>query len=202
MDFRHTDTVFTKVVGGINEFSSLLFNNYPKVDIYDSINGDVVEHGRHNTSYDQIILNAITDKDIVLNVHLQAGEISPKPFRGTGDDPGTPSSRLDWRIFGEKGEIRITSSGTWPFIPVIEDLDIKVYVLDDTVIDGRQEQDVEDALHPRDELEGLPPVARNIGRLYELFVQPETESHVTYPTFEYALERHKMLAEMENRSRS
>ncbi len=68
-----------------------------------------------NEVVDTVFLNGILKSGIPLSVSLRCG----KPFKG---QPG-----LDWRIYGEKGEIRITGGG--PCIGA-GDPDLKVEIHD------------------------------------------------------------------------
>jgi hypothetical protein len=68
---------------------------------------------------------------------------------------------LDWRIFGPKGDIRVTGYKQWSLNAEPEDIVLKICRADDGEV---VKFDVEE-----DEFEHLPVAARNIAKLYEAF---------------------------------
>jgi predicted dehydrogenase len=99
-----------------------------------------------------------------------------KPFK---DTPG-----LEWRIYGETGEIRVTAGG--PLLQIgYPDMKIQVH-------DFAKEA-AEDVKIEADEFDtekfGLP--ARNVGRLYKAFADGSINC-----TFEDAVERHRLIEQM------
>jgi predicted dehydrogenase len=134
-------------------------------------NGDVTNDKYPVTADDTIFLHGTLSSDIPLSFSLRGG----KPFKGT---PG-----LDWRIYGEKGEIRITASG--PFLQVgYPDMKIQVYDF--------EEDRVEDVVVEKDEFDKnfAGPVG-NVARVYRALVRGENNC-----SFEDAVERHELIDEM------
>lgn len=133
--------------------------------------GKVVNEKFPMTADDTVFLNGTLSSGIPLSFSLRGG----KPFKGT---PG-----LDWRIYGETGEIRVTASG--PFLQVgYPDMKIQVYDFEKDVV---EDIDVE-----KDEFdEKFASPARNVGRLYKDFAQGDNNC-----TFEDAVERHELIDAM------
>ena len=129
---------------------ALLENRMTHIKLIDAA-GKVVQEGYPKTADDTIFVSGKLKNGIPLSLTMRAGE----PFKGT---PG-----LDWRIYGEAGEIRVTSSR--PFFQVgYEDMKIEVH---DFASDG-----VEEVKIPRDEFDKLVGFApRNVGRLYRGLVE-------------------------------
>ena len=188
------------VLGHVENYSSKLANHFPQVDIVRPGTSEIVEKGRSNNSPDQIAFNATLTDGVFLNFHLQCGAIAPKFFASTHGTAETCSPHLDWRIFGDKGEIRVVSPGTWPINALTEDVRIEVFVFDEDNINGRQRQEIERALNLADELEEVPLAARNIGRLYEAFAAPEKVLEIPHPTFECAVKKHQLIEDMYKQS--
>jgi predicted dehydrogenase len=149
----------------------------------------VVEKSRTNTVPNQIVFDAILKSGAVLTYKLHnTATISP------GAKPSVDGRRmpaLDWRIFGSKGEIRITNYVTWALNAGSEDTKIEIYKADDGVV---SEVDLE-----ADEFKDVPLPARNIARVYEAFaagLDVGGNKKVWYPDFEHALKRHELIEEM------
>ena len=106
---------------------------------------------------------------------------SGKPFKGT---PG-----LDWRIHGNKGEIRVTASG--PFLNTGYP-DLKVEIHDFETDEVTQVQLPKDQWDAGGENE-LPGPTRNVARLYEAIERGDWESLCS---FEDAVERHRFIDEL------
>lgn len=178
----------------------MLANHYPEVDIVAPATKEVVQKGRKNTSPDQIMFNAVTDIGVAFNFHLQTGAIKARSFRSTHGSSETSSPHLDWRIFGSKGEIHVSSPGTWPLNAGTEDWSIEVLVLDEKALNENQVKEVGEALNLQDELGDIPKAARNIGRLYEAFAESGTKHGTPYPTFDDALKKHQIIEDMYRQS--
>ena len=128
----------------------------------------------HSDVPDLILLDGVLNSGASLSVTFRRGQ----PFKGS---PG-----FQWQIYGEKGEIQVTSSG-----PSLQALDAGIKI---RIHDFATDQ-VEDAPWQWHHQE-LPPQARNIAALYEAFHQQQGGQ---YPTFENAVSRHKQLEDMFDR---
>lgn len=146
---------------------TLLANKRPIIDIVDD-EGKVVEPNLSKNADDTLFLNGILASGVALSFNLRGGAA----FKGT--------PHLDWRIYGEKGEIRITSPSC--FLE-FETPNTKVEVYDFA------SDSVEEILIPVDELTELGVAQSNIGRLYRDFAGDEE----TVCTFEQALKIHELV---------
>ncbi|KAL2070662.1 hypothetical protein VTL71DRAFT_13688 [Oculimacula yallundae] len=142
-----------------------------------SSTGEVVQEKYAITSDDTIFLNGTLSSSIPLSLSLRGG----KAFKGT---PG-----LEWRIYGETGEIRVTSTG--PFLNIgYDDVKIEVYDFDLSGGEGGEVEVVEVEKDEFDEKEwGLP--SRNVARLYKELAEGKNNC-----SFEDAVERHELIANM------
>lgn len=134
--------------------------------------GEVVESDNKPDTPDFISLHGVTKAGIALNITIRGG----KPFKNT--------PALEWRLYGEKGEIRVSSSQaflqfTVPDIKIevhdFESDEVKVVEIRGREFDGFQ----------------LDTPADNVGRAYETIAEAGSNC-----TFEDAVERHRLLDAM------
>ncbi|KAF7970545.1 hypothetical protein HWV62_23713 [Athelia sp. TMB] len=182
--FGHSLELVTEALGEVASHRSLLVNQYPEVSIIDPKTREVLEK-RPNDVPNQVVFDAILKSGAVLTFKLHSAASIPPG----GKDQGKPPA-VDWRIFGSKGEIRITASDTWSLNTESGNAKIEVWKDDGAVVvvDIRV-----------DEFEDLPAPARNIGRLYEAFaagLDGEGKKKKWYPDFEHALKTHELIEEM------
>ncbi|KAE9376596.1 NAD(P)-binding protein [Stipitochalara longipes BDJ] len=176
ISFGHSMEYITRVLGEVSTFHSLLVNQYPEVTIVEPTTNEAIEV-RKNDVPTQVIFDAILDSGVILTYKLHTSA-NTSPFA----EPPKRKTRLpglDWRIFGSKGEIRVTGYTKWSL----------------NVDDG----EVVTVDVGRDEFEHLPVPARNIARLYEAFASGksgEKDEVEWYPDFEYALRKHEVIEEM------
>jgi len=176
--FAHTIEYVFYVLGEFKNWNSVVANQRPIVDIVGK-EGQVVEKGVKKTTPDQMLVQGTTTTGAVVSYHL----------RESTQFPNTP--RLDWRIYGDKGEIRVTSSSC--FLNVGSD-DAKI------TFAATGSEEVEDVEVGKDEWESLAMPGRNIARLYEAFAAGKKgDEDGAYRDFEYAVERHKMIEKMYER---
>lgn len=116
-----------------------------------------------------------------LTVYMRGG----KPFKG---EPG-----LLWRIYGEKGEIQVTSAGVFFNVGYpAESIAVKVHNHEaDTV----EQIDYSDLAHHDD----LPLPAKNVAALYEAFADERTDEYVQW---DEAVTRHELLHNLAESSKS
>lgn len=129
------------------------------------------------TSDDTIFLHGTISSGIPLSFSLRGG----KPF------PDTPG--LEWRIYGETGEIRVTSSG--PFLNIgYPDVKIAVFDFD---LEGGEAKKVEVVEVKKDEFDGEEwgMQSRNVARLYKGLSEGEVNC-----SFEDAVQRHELIEGM------
>ena len=159
-------------MGEFKSYNSLLAITHHTVDIIDPAAGDkVISKDVPNTVPDQVMIHGtVQPSSAVVNFQWRGG----KQF------PGTPAA--DWRVLGEKGELRLTSTSSSLNVGRPE---TKVELLDSTT------WIVEPVSADSDEWDSLPVPAQNIARLYEAYRLKKW-----YPDFEWAVKRHEMIEEM------
>jgi predicted dehydrogenase len=132
----------------------------------------VVESDNKPDTPDFISLHGVTKSGTALAITIRGG----KPFKN--------SPALDWRLYGEKGEIRVSSSQAFLQFTVpdmmIEVHDFESDEIEVVEIKGR-------------EFDGfsLATPADNVGRAYEAIAEVGSNC-----TFEDAVERHRLLDAM------
>jgi predicted dehydrogenase len=158
-------------LGEINTAQSLLANQLPNVKVIDGWDTRKVVGTTKKDTPDQILLQAKLKTGAVLSFQIQGGP--PPPF-----DP-----KFLWRIYGEKGNINI---GAESIMLNVRD-NVKIHLHD------RETGNVEEVEVEKDELDGLPQQAKNIGRLYEALAKRDKNFLVT---FEDAVQRHVLIDKM------
>lgn len=147
---------------------SLLVTTRKQIALVSS-SGEVVDPAFEKETPDFITLQGTLATGIPVSLTLRGG----KAFKGT--------QGLEWRIYGEKGEIRITASG--PFLGVgYPDVKIEVH---DFKSDSLEEITIVD---DDSEVEGVQGPARNVARVYEKIAEGKGNC-----SFEDAVERHEFL---------
>jgi len=174
--FGHSIEFITSVLGEFNTWDSLMANRHPTKDIINpASNNAIITKAAPNTVPDQIMLHGtLSPSNAPITIHYRGG----KPF------PNTPN--IEWRIQGDKGEIRLTSS-SWSLNVGRPDTTVELF----DQAKGEEKGEVEVVVMERDEWESLPMPARNIARMYEAFRKGEW-----VPDFEWAVGRHGMIEEM------
>ena len=190
--FSHTLDTITTAIGQLASYSVILETKRKKTLLRDKphtykpgpddepvkIIGSV-----ERTSYDQILLQGHLENGALFSFHMRGG----MPF------PGTPA--LDWRIYGEKGEIRVTTpSANLHFGGPGHTIQCH----------DHESGTVEDVALPQDEFDEreLPWPARAPARIYEAFAaskDKQAESIPAYATWEDAVQRHRLVEEMYER---
>jgi predicted dehydrogenase len=94
---------------------------------------------------------------------------------------------VDWRVYGTKGEIRVTSQA--PISMSVGGDKIELF-------NGEKDSVEEVKFVYKDAVKDLPPMAKNIGGLYELFANGGGVKDGLV-RFEEAVDMHKILAAME-----
>jgi len=115
------------------------------------------------------LVHGIANNDAPVSVNLRGG----KAFK---DTPGQ-----DWRIYGEKGEIRLTASG--PLLQIGYP-DIKIAVHDFA------SNEVEEVEIGKDPYDGFALPVRNVARVYEAIAQGDSS---LLCSFGDAVERHRLI---------
>jgi predicted dehydrogenase len=173
--FAHmVDYVLYSLGEGLKVISAIISTQRPRIQLKDE-DGTLVDFER--TSPDNIALQGHLQGGGVLSIHQRGGP----PFK---DTPG-----LVWRIYGEKGEIEVTSDGSFLQIGY-PNMAIKLH---DQAKDTVETIDYE----VNDGFESLPLPAQNVARMYEAFADGRTGD---FADWEEAVQRHLLLAKMEESS--
>jgi len=166
--FGHSIDYVQQVLGyGFQEKPKSLLANRRKFQKLVDREGKVVNEKFEQTADDTAFLHGVLSSGVPLSFSLRGG----KPF------PSTPG--LDWRIYGEKGEIRVTAAG--PFLQIgYEDMKVQVH---DFESDKVEEVQVDGG-----EFDKFAHPARNVGRVYK-----ELSEGSINCSFEDAVERHELI---------
>ncbi|KAK0109430.1 hypothetical protein ONS95_002124 [Cadophora gregata] len=185
--FWHAMECVVSVLGEFKTHTSYLMNQHPTKDIVSSASSistpdsTIVQASAPNTVPDQHLFQGITEHNVPFSMHRRGGA----PFPGT--------AAVEWRIQGEKGEIRVTSEDYFIHMghprPVTR---IELFVEGEGVCEvfwGKENEDDDggDEVGKMD----LPVIARGIARLYEGYRKREW-----VPDFELAVKRHEVVEEM------
>lgn len=182
------------VLGEVASHTSLLVNQYPTVDILDPTTRAVTLPAQPKDVPNQIVFNAVMKSGAVFTYKLHNAATPSPGAQPRSDKRRTPS--LDWRIFGRKAEVRVTSYGTWN-LAGSRDVTVEICRADDGVL--------EEIEILKDEFEELPLLSRNIARVYEAFAaswdertenEKGNKENPWYADFEYALDKHELIDKM------
>jgi predicted dehydrogenase len=174
--FGHAVDYLQYVLGyGWKDPHGLLQSQRTHINLVDG-EGNVVKENVPKTADDTIFVTGTLSTGVPVSMTLRGG----KPFKGA---PG-----LDWRIYGETGEIRLTAAGTFLQIGY-PDMKIELHAFEsDSVVEVEI---------PKDEFDAADGgtfggfAARNVGRLYKGLANGEVNC-----SFEDAVERHEFLEEL------
>ncbi|KAL1799833.1 hypothetical protein ACET3X_000175 [Alternaria dauci] len=147
--FSHTADPVFYALGGLEELSALLTTRWPETKLLHA-----------DGSFDRMLKRETPDHVLLQGTLKNNGapiSMAARSGKGFKDSPN-----LVWRIFGTKGEIRLTS-------PAMVHLALggeKIEVFD-------HEKDIVEVVDVEysDVVKDLPPFAKNIGMLYEGFVE-------------------------------
>lgn len=126
----------------------------------------VLEKSRPSDTPNQIVFTAILASGAILSYkHHNSATVSPGSKALADHHIASKRKKfpnLDWRIFGSKGEIRISSFGPRGLNVGSNDIEVEICKADEGVVSK---------LDTGVDWEHLPLPARNIARLYEAFAQ-------------------------------
>ncbi|CEJ62795.1 Putative NAD-binding Rossmann fold oxidoreductase family protein [Penicillium brasilianum] len=163
------DTV-QEVLGELSSFKSLLSNQRPVVRIVKA-DGSVAKENAKKTTPDHVMIQGSLKSGAVLSAMIRGGA----PFKGS---PG-----LEWSIYGEKGEIRIT--GPNAFIEIVGTNSIQLH-------DFATDEIVEIALK-KGAFAEMGPLNRNVACVYEAIAAGDK---TIFCDFERAVKRHQFIEEV------
>jgi predicted dehydrogenase len=172
--FGHgADSVFY-ALGGLQEVSALLTTQWPETKLL-KVDG----------SFDRMIKREVPDHVLLQGVLGING--APVSISVRGGKPFKDAPALTWRVSGSKGDIRITSIAPINLTVAGEKIELYDHEKDTVEIVDVQFMDA---------LKDLPPLAKNIGALYELFATVGGKEQ-GFVDFEQALVFHRIIHKME-----
>jgi len=165
--FGHFMDSFTLVLGEPKSFDSVLAVQRPAVNIINK-DGSTAKKDVKVTSHDQILVHGKLNSGAVVSINVRGGN----QFKG--------ESGVDWRIYGEKGEI-------W-----VKALNMHMQIFGGTSIrlHDFEKDEAKEIDFLREEFNDMYPIHRNVARLYKAVA---AEDPAAFCTFEQAVERHRFI---------
>ena len=189
--FGHLLETIHPVLGPVSYHHSRLINQYPEINVSDPITKSIITI-KPNDVPTHVMLDAVLSSGAHLSLTMHNAP-SPSPDANPAKEPSHSFPAIDWRIFGTKGEIHITSTHWAISTGAAGTTQIKVLKADTGLV---EEVPWEDAV---DEWKDLPLPARNIARLYEAFADGrdgKDGKEEWYPDLEHALGTHELIEAM------
>ncbi|CAO2648119.1 Nn.00g090410.m01.CDS01 [Neocucurbitaria sp. VM-36] len=175
--FGHAADPVFYALGGLNDVSALLTTRWPETKLT-KVDG----------SFDRIVKRETPDHIMMHGILLNNTAPISVAVRNGKAFKSTPNMR--WSIFGTRGEIRMTSNHCVNLALGSEKIELFDHEKDEVDV-----VDVEYA----DVVKDLPPLAKNIGKLYELFAAGGTAEQ-GFVSFEEAVGMHRIIDSMEKSS--
>ena len=175
--FGHTADSVLYALGGLEEASALLTTRWPETKLL-----------KADFSFDRILKRGTPDHMMLQGILANNNapiSIAVRAGKGFKDTPN-----LTWRVFGTKGEIRLTSMAS-PNIGIGGEK-IELYDHDKDAVEV-----VEVQYH--DEIKDLPPLSKHVGLLYELFANGGSVEE-GFVDFEQAIGMQRIIDRMEKSS--
>ncbi|KAL3472710.1 hypothetical protein BJX99DRAFT_272744 [Aspergillus californicus] len=167
------DTV-QQVLGEFSSFQSLLSNQRPVVKFIKA-DGSVVKENAEKTAPDHVMIQGTLESGAVLSAMIRGGA----PFKGS---PG-----LEWRIYGEKGEIKL--EGPTAFIEIVGTTSIQLHDFDtDEVVEIELKNGT---------FAEMGTMNRNLAHVYEAIA---AGGKTLLCDFEDAVKRHQFIGEVYNQN--
>jgi predicted dehydrogenase len=166
----------TYALGELEDFSALLATRWPTTKLLHA-----------DGSFDRMIERETPDHIMLQGTLAESG--ASVSFALRGGKIFKDSKALTWRIFGTKGEIRVTSLNPLLGSPT-GTVELELY--------DHQKEDVEivEVFFP-ESVKDIAPLAKDIGLLYEAFVAGDVDGMAT---FEDAVKLHQIIDDMEKSS--
>jgi predicted dehydrogenase len=175
--FGHTADPVLHVLGGLKEASALLTTRWPETQLLKA-DGSFDRMLKRETPDHVMLHGLLKNNNAPISIAMRTG----KTF---GDSPN-----LVWRVFGTKGEIRLTSMAMLSMSVGGEKIEVFDHEKDTVEV-----VDVQYA----EEVRNLTPLAKNVGMLYEGFVKGWGVEE-GFVDFEQAVEWHRVIEKMERSS--
>jgi predicted dehydrogenase len=130
-----------------------------------------------------------TPEHVMIQGRFKSGAIFNYNLRG--GMPFAGADGLIWTIYGEKGEIRVTSPSS------LIDIDHEGIKIQLHIFGEKEPQTLELA---QDEMEKLPDPQQSVGRIYLAYLEGNEGDMAGYPTWETGFKVHELIEDMYNRS--
>ncbi|KAF1842196.1 NAD-P-binding protein [Cucurbitaria berberidis CBS 394.84] len=175
--FSHVADPAFYALGGLEDVSALLTTRWPDTKLFHP-DGRFDKWIKRETPDHMIMHGTLSNNAAPISIFVRNG----KSFKDTPN--------LTWRVFGTKGEIRFTANAA----PNIGLDGQKIELFD-------HEKDAVEVIEVEydDKVKDLPPLAKNIGALYELFATGGTVEQGLVG-FEEAVGMHRIIDKMEKSS--
>ncbi len=159
------DTI-TAALGDIKSSNTILRNKRPLIPLVDS-SLNVVEAAHPNSTPEHIFVQGELQGDIPFSFQVRGGP----QFKDT--------PAFDWRIYCQRGEIRVFGDGQLWLAPGVR---LQVYDFTTQIVN---EVDLQKFVEYNDKDDvavrlGLQAPADNVARLYEAFAKGETEKYLDF----------------------
>ena len=161
-------------MGRPKSFDSILSIQRPTTNIIDE-DGSVVKKDLKVTSHDQVLVHGKLESGAVFSVNV----------RGGGQFKDEPS--VDWRIYGEKGEIWVKAPTM--HMQIMGGTSIRLHDL--------AKDEVSNIEFLKEDFDDMYPIHRNIARQYEAVAAGDLSA---FRTFEQAVEHHRFLDAIYNQN--
>lgn len=165
--FHPVPIIMPIVLGEPKSFESVLAVQRPTVKIINK-DGSTAKKDIKVTSHDQILVHGKLNSGAVFSINVRGGD----QFKG--------ESGVDWRIYGEKGEV-------W-----VKALNMHMQIFGGTSIchHNFEKDEVEEIDFLEEEFNDMYPIHRNVARLYEAVAAADPAA---FCTFEHAVKRHRFI---------
>lgn len=149
------------------DFHSLLTIQRPTINVINK-DGSIAKKDVKVTSHDHILVHGNLSSGAVFSLNVRGGE----PFK---DESG-----VDWRIYGEKGEIWVKAVN----------MHMQIFGGTSIRLHDFEKDEVKDVELLKEEFDDMYPIHRNVARLYEAIA---AKDRAAFCTFEQAVERHRFI---------
>ena len=156
----------TAALGEIKSSHTVLKNKRPTIALLDS-SLNVIEPAAPNTTPEQILVHGELQGDV------------PFTFQARGGPPFKDTPTFDWRIYCQRGEIRVFGDQQlWMAGGIkVQAFDFVTQKVKDVDLDAFSKENEKDDVAVRF---GLEAPADNVARLYEAFATGETDKYLDF----------------------
>jgi hypothetical protein len=155
----------TAALGEIKSSNTILKNKRPAIALLDE-KMNVVERAHPNTTPDHVLVQGELQGDIPFNFQVRGG----LPFK---DTPG-----FDWRIYCQRGEIRVTGGQLWLAGGIrVQVFDFVTQTVTEVDLQKWLQDNAKEDVAARN---GFDAPVDNVARLYEAFAKGQTDRYLDF----------------------